>query len=111
LSSVQRAPVVHLAVAAAALSNLVSNVPAILLLKSAVTALPESARATAWLTLAMASTLSGNLTPVASVANLIVIESARRDGIRISMWSYCRVGIPVTALTLAGGTAWMMLTR
>jgi Na+/H+ antiporter NhaD/arsenite permease-like protein len=111
LSAVQRTPVVHLSFAAAALSNLVSNVPAVLILKSAVTALPEAARATGWLTLAMASTLSGNLTPVASVANLIVIESARRAGIRLSLWDYCRVGIPVTLLTLAGGTAWMMLTR
>jgi Na+/H+ antiporter NhaD/arsenite permease-like protein len=111
LSAVRSAPVVQLATASAALSNLVSNVPAVLLLKSAVVPLPEPARSTGWLTLAMASTLSGNLTPVASVANLIVIEGARRQGVHLSLWDYCRVGIPVTALTLVVGTLWLLMTR
>jgi Na+/H+ antiporter NhaD/arsenite permease-like protein len=102
---------VQLSAASAALSNLVSNVPAVLLLKSAVTPLPDAARSTGWLTLAMASTLSGNLTPVASVANLIVIEGARRQGVHLSLWDYCRVGIPVTVVTLVGGTLWLLLTR
>ena len=64
----------------AALSNLVSNVPAVLVLKSLVTSMASSARTHAWLTLAMASTLSGNLTPIASVANLIVVEGAKPRG-------------------------------
>jgi Na+/H+ antiporter NhaD/arsenite permease-like protein len=111
LAAVRDAPVVPLSVASAALSNVVSNVPAVLLLKSVVMSLPAAARTTAWLTLAMASTLSGNLSPLASVANLIVIEGARREGVRISVWDYCAVGVPVTLLTLAGGTAWLVLTR
>jgi Na+/H+ antiporter NhaD/arsenite permease-like protein len=111
LSSVREAPVAPLAAAAAALSNLVSNVPAVLLLKSVVTPLSDAVRPSAWLTLAMASTLSGNLTPVASVANLIVIEGARREGIHLSLWAYCRVGIPVTLLSLLVGAAWLMLGR
>ena len=69
------------AVAAAILSNRVSNVPAVLLLKPVVTSLPDPARG--WLLLAMASTLSGNLTIMGSVANLIVVEAARKDGVRI----------------------------
>jgi Na+/H+ antiporter NhaD/arsenite permease-like protein len=59
----------------------------------------------------MASTLSGNLTPVASVANLIVVETARREGVRVSFWDYCRVGVPVTLVTLAAGAAWLAVVR
>jgi Na+/H+ antiporter NhaD/arsenite permease-like protein len=95
----------------AALSNLVSNVPAVLLLKSLVTSMPAGSREDAWLTLAMASTASGNLTPVASVANLIVIEGARREGVEVSVWAYCRVGVPLTLVTLGLGAAWLAWTR
>jgi Na+/H+ antiporter NhaD/arsenite permease-like protein len=103
----QGAPVAALTAVTAALSNLVSNVPAVLLLKSVVTSLGGDTRARGWVTLAMASTLSGNLTPIASVANLIVVEGARRAGVRLSLGAYCRVGIPVTLLTLAAGAAWL----
>jgi Na+/H+ antiporter NhaD/arsenite permease-like protein len=88
----------------AALSNVVSNVPAVLVFKSDVTKMPDATRA--WLTLAMASTLAGNLTVLGSVANLIVIERARRE-VRISFWEYARTGIPLTALSLAVGI-WML---
>ena len=93
------------AVVTVGLSNLVSNVPAVLLLKSwaAHFARPE----TAWLTLAMASTLAGNLTLVGSVANLIVVEQARGRA-RVGFWAYTRVGVPLTLATLALGLAWVM---
>jgi Na+/H+ antiporter NhaD/arsenite permease-like protein len=107
LAAMGRAPVLGLTVAAAALSNLVSNVPAVLLMKTLVVSLDPAAHANGWLTLAMASTLSGNLTPVASVANLIVIEGARRAGVGVSLVDYCRVGVPLTLLTLAVGAAWL----
>ncbi len=84
----------------AALSNLVSNVPAVLVFKSYVSRLPDSAHA--WLTLAMSSTLAGNLTILGSVANLIVVERARPEA-RIGFWEYAKTGIPVTLLTLAAG--------
>jgi len=105
------APVAALTGAAAVLSNLVSNVPAVLLLKSIVVPMAPAAREHAWLTLAMASTLSGNLTPVASVANLIVLEGAHRQGIRVSLWDYCRVGVPLTLVTLVLGGAWLSFTQ
>ena len=101
------APVAALSAATAVLSNLVSNVPAVLLLKSIISPMAPAAREHAWLTLAMASTLSGNLTPVASVANLIVLEGAQRQGVRVSLWDYCRVGVPVTVVTLVLGAAWL----
>jgi Na+/H+ antiporter NhaD/arsenite permease-like protein len=111
LAAAQRAPVVPLTLASSALSNLVSNVPAVLLLRSAVGSLAAGARASGWLTLAMASTLSGNLTPIASVANLIVVERARREGVRISLWDYCRVGVPLTIVTVCAGIAWLAVPR
>ena len=107
----ERAPVAALAGASAALSNLVSNVPAVLLLKSAIASVSPARQTQGWLTLAMASTLSGNLTPIASVANLIVVETARREGVEVSLATYCRVGVPLTLATLVVGTLWLTYVR
>ena len=90
-----------LAAVAAILSNLVSNVPAVLVLKPFVQGLADPHRA--WLVLAMASTLAGNFTILGSVANLIVVERARRQGIEISFWSYFRIGAPLTLITIVIG--------
>src|SRR6185437_1353638 len=65
----------------AVLSNIVSNVPAVMLLKSLVPSFHDPR--TGWMVLAMASTLAGNLTITGSVANLIVVERAR-DEVRVS---------------------------
>jgi Na+/H+ antiporter NhaD/arsenite permease-like protein len=92
------------AAATAVLSNLVSNVPAVLLLKTWAAQLGGER---AWLTLAMTSTLAGNLTLVGSVANLIVVEQARGRA-RVGFWAYARVGVPLTLATLALGLAWVM---
>lgn len=89
---------------AAVLSNLVSNVPAVLVFRPLVRRLSDPNHA--WLTLAMASTLAGNLTILGSVANLIVVERARRE-VRIGFWDYAKAGIPVTLVTLAIGV-WML---
>lgn len=89
---------------AALLSNLVSNVPAVLVFKGFVPRLPDAAHA--WLTLAMSSTLAGNLTILGSVANLIVVERARRE-VRITFWEYARAGVPLTVLSLAAGV-WIL---
>jgi Na+/H+ antiporter NhaD/arsenite permease-like protein len=93
-----------LSIFAALLSNLVSNVPAVLVFKSFVPHLPDAARA--WLTLAMSSTLAGNLTVLGSVANLIVIQRARHE-VEISFWEYAKPGVPLTIATLAVGM-WMI---
>lgn len=97
-----RVPV--LATFAALLSNLVSNVPAVLVFKPLIVHLPDPRQA--WLTLAMASTLAGNLTIVGSMANLIVVQKAR-PVCEIGFWSYCKVGLPVTLLTLVLGVCWL----
>jgi Na+/H+ antiporter NhaD/arsenite permease-like protein len=89
----------------AVLSNIISNVPAVLALKPFVLDLADQHRI--WLVIAMSATLAGNLTPVGSVANLIVAERARSAGIHISFWAYCRAGIPITIATLAIGAWWL----
>ena len=88
----------------AVLSNVVSNVPAVLVFKGFVTRLPDPMHT--WLTLAMSSTLAGNLTMLGSVANLIVVQKARH-AIRISFWEYAKAGIPLTILSIAIGI-WML---
>jgi Na+/H+ antiporter NhaD/arsenite permease-like protein len=98
-----RVPV--LSAVAAILSNLVSNVPAVLVLKPFVQHLPD--QRTAWLTLAMASTLAGNLTILGSIANLIVVERARQAGIAIGFWTYFKLGAPLTFVTIAIGVWWL----
>ncbi len=89
----------------AVLSNIISNVPAVLGLKPFVLTLADQDRV--WLVIAMSATLAGNLTPVGSVANLIVAERARAVGIHISFWTYCSAGIPITIATLAIGAWWL----
>jgi Na+/H+ antiporter NhaD/arsenite permease-like protein len=92
----------------AVLSNIVSNVPAVMLLKTLVPGFRDPH--TGWLALAMSSTLAGNLTITGSVANLIVVERAR-DQVHIGFWDYARVGIPVTLVTLLVGWAWLVWAR
>ena len=89
----------------AALSNLVSNVPAVLMLKPFVANLADPQRA--WLVVAMASTLAGNFTLVGSVANLIVAQRAQGAGIKIGFWAYFKVGAPLTVLTILLGIWWL----
>jgi Na+/H+ antiporter NhaD/arsenite permease-like protein len=111
LDLARRANLQHLAVftvVTAVLSNTVSNVPAVMLLKSLVPGFTSSH--TAWLTLAMASTLAGNLTITGSVANIIVVESAKSE-VHIGFWDYFRVGAPITVLTLALGAGWLAIVR
>ena len=88
----------------AVLSNLVSNVPAVLVFKPFVAHLANPTRA--WLTLAMSSTLAGNLTVLGSVANLIVIQQARRK-VTIGFWEYFRVGAPLAIVTILLGAIWI----
>jgi Na+/H+ antiporter NhaD/arsenite permease-like protein len=99
------ATVAGLTVVATVLSNLISNVPAVMLFAKVVPHLPDPAAS--WLALAMSSTLAGNLTLLGSIANLIVLEGARRHGVTITFLDYLKVGLPVTLLTLAFGVFWL----
>jgi Na+/H+ antiporter NhaD/arsenite permease-like protein/predicted MFS family arabinose efflux permease len=94
-----------LSLVTAVLSNLVSNVPAVLVLRPFIDALPKPD--TAWLVVAMASTLAGNFTVLGSIANLIVVQKAASRGVSIDFWDYFKVGAPLTVLTIAFGTLWL----
>jgi Na+/H+ antiporter NhaD/arsenite permease-like protein len=85
----------------AVLSNIVSNVPAVLLLKPFVPNLDDAQRA--WLIIAMTATLAGNFTLVGSVANLIVAQRAKARGVEIGFWAYFRVGAPLSVITILIG--------
>jgi len=95
--------------ATAALSNVVSNVPAVMLLRTLVPSFPDPHLG--WLTLAMAATLAGNLTITGSVANIIVVERAAAHDVRVGLGDYVRIGLPVTVATLIIGAAWLWLIR
>lgn len=90
------------------LSNILSNVPAVLLLSPMIESLGSIKRD--WLTVAMASTFAGNLTLIGSVANLIVVEIARKQGVHVSFMTYLKVGVPVTLVTLIIGVLWLVFT-
>jgi Na+/H+ antiporter NhaD/arsenite permease-like protein len=82
------------------LSNVVSNVPAVMLL------LPAATEPFSGPLLALVSTFAGNLFIVGSIANLIVVDAARKQGIAIDWRRHLRTGLPVTAATLAITAAW-----
>ncbi len=96
-----------LALVSTALSQLVSNVPATMLLLPLV----EGAAANKGLyavTLAAFTTLAGNLTLIGSVANIIVFEGARREGVEVSFAQYLKAGLPLTCVTLGLAWAWLV---
>jgi Na+/H+ antiporter NhaD/arsenite permease-like protein len=86
-------------------TGLVSNVPAVLVLKPFITGLSDPQHA--WLVIAMASTLAGNFTLVGSAANLIVAQRARSRGVTFGFWAYFKVGAPLTVLTILFGIWWL----
>jgi Na+/H+ antiporter NhaD/arsenite permease-like protein len=84
------------------LSNLVSNVPAVMLLLPAAEGVDHAGP-----TLALVSTLAGNLLIVGSIANIIVVDAARRHGIEIDWKRHARTGVPVTLASLAVTALWL----
>ena len=85
------------------LSNVVSNVPAVMLL------LPTTVGEHAGTVLALSSTLAGNLLIVGSIANIIVVNEATRRGIKIDWQEHAKLGVPVTVATLAISSAYLWL--
>ena len=90
---------------AAVLSNLVSNVPAVILLEPLARELGGGEAL--WMGLALGSTLAGNFTLIASVANLIVAEKAAAEGERLPFFAYLKVGLPVSVVTMLVGILWL----
>lgn len=88
------------------LSNLVSNVPATMLLIQFL----DKVNPVPWYALAVSSTFAGNLIVIGSIANLIVIEQAKRYGVAISFGEHARTGIPVTLLSLVVLIGWIYVS-
>lgn len=82
-------------------SNIFSNVPFVLVAGKWIPHFADPALM--WKVLALATTFAGNLTIIGSVANMIVVESARAH-LEIGFWDYARFGIPITILTTISGT-------
>lgn len=85
----------------ALLSNIVSNVPAVMLL------LPYAGHLQAGPVLALSSTLAGNFLIVGSIANIIVVDQASRFGVTVTWGEHARVGLPVTILSLTAAALWL----
>jgi len=83
------------------LSNIVSNVPAVMLL------LPSTVGEHAGTVLALSSTLAGNLLIVGSIANIIVVNEAAHKGIKIDWREHAKLGVPVTIATLGVSSAYL----
>jgi Na+/H+ antiporter NhaD/arsenite permease-like protein len=87
-------------------SNIVSNVPAVMMLKFLI---PTSSGQVWWASMAVFSTLAGNLTLTGSMANLIVVEQAKKQNIEISFFTYFKIGFPLTIAMVAIGLVYFRL--
>ncbi|MDA8441779.1 MAG: SLC13 family permease [Peptococcaceae bacterium] len=94
------------AVLTVVLANIVSNVPAVMLLKFLI---PATHSAIWWANLAIFSTLAGNLTVTGSIANLIVVELAQKQGVKISFAAYLKLGLPLTIAVVLLGLGYFRL--
>ena len=90
-------------VVTAILSDIVSNVPSVMLL------LPFAADPSLGPVMAIASGLSSNLIVIGSLASIIVVDAASRRGVRISFWDFARTGVPVTILSMLVAAGWLWL--
>ncbi|MEH6498767.1 MAG: SLC13 family permease [Pseudoalteromonas distincta] len=84
-------------------SNLIGNVPFVILLLGLWPELSEASL----IGLAVMSTLAGNLLLIGSVVNLIVVEGARRQGVRLGFTDFARSGVPVTVLSMLLAGLWL----
>lgn len=89
----------------AVFSNLVSNVPAVMIISPIIKMVENSH--IYWILTAMSSTFAGNLTIIGSVANIIVVEVAKRRGVNISFFEFFKSGFIVTVITILFGSLWL----
>jgi len=87
-------------------SNTVGNVPLVMLLLSGAPSLTDGT----YYAIALFTTLAGNLLLVGSFANIIVVERAAQEGVRLGFYEHARCGIPMTILSFAGAGAWLLAT-
>ncbi len=89
----------------AVLSDIVSNVPSVMLL------LPYATEPASGPLMAIASGLSSNLIIIGSMANIIVVDAAAAKGIKISFWEFAKAGIPVSLISMLLGAVWVFLLK
>jgi Na+/H+ antiporter NhaD/arsenite permease-like protein len=87
-------------------SNVFSNVPFVLVAGKWIARFADPELM--WKVLALSTTFAGNLTIIGSVANMIVVESAR-EHLEVGFWDYARFGIPITILTTVAGVVLLLL--
>jgi Na+/H+ antiporter NhaD/arsenite permease-like protein len=107
--SLLRGGVAPLSLTTGILSNIISNVPTVLLLRPEIATLPNAQQA--WLTLAMSSTLAGNFTLLGSAATLIVAEIASSRQVKLGFIEFLKTGIPITVTTILVGIVWLSIVR
>lgn len=95
----------NLTIISAGLSNLVSNVPATMLLVKFL----DKAQPIQWYIVALSSTFAGNLITIGSIANLIVIENAKEYGVTLSFKEHAKAGIPITVISIIITLLWITL--
>lgn len=88
------------------MSNVLGNVPSVILLLQIWPNPPQGAL----YSLALLSSLAGNLLLVGSLSNLIVVERAESFGVRISFADYARAGVPATVISMAFAVFWLAWT-
>ncbi len=98
--------IINISLVSSILSNLISNVPAVLMMSPIIKEIANPEKL--WLTLSLSSTFAGNLTLLGSVANLIVVEMARKRGVNIKFSEYLKSGIVITLFSLILGVIWLM---
>ncbi|MCS7054115.1 MAG: anion transporter [Ignavibacterium sp.] len=99
--------IINISIIASILSNLISNVPAVLMLSPLVKQMIDPEKV--WLALALSSTFAGNLTLLGSVANLIVVEISRKRNINVRFLEYLKSGVVITLLSLIIGVLWLII--
>lgn len=96
----------HLSLASVVLSNIFSNVPAVMLI---INMIPKGNIENYYI-LAVSSTFAGNLLTIGSIANIIVIEQSKIFDIKITFWDYARVGVIVTFTSIAVLLLWVFVS-
>ncbi|CAG1770235.1 partial putative transporter, partial [uncultured bacterium] len=88
--------IIHFSIFSVIASNLVSNVPFVLLSAAWIDKFVDTK--TMWYVLAMSSTFAGNLTVMGSVANMIVLELSK-EHVHVGFWDFFKVGFTTTVIS------------
>lgn len=106
MSSVMQKNPAGFGIIAAVMSQIISNVPTVMLLRTIVPSMPNPTQL--WLILAGCTTLAGNFTLLGSVANLIMAELAKKRGVTVTFGNYLKLGLPLTIVSIIILLLWLI---